>query len=68
MNNDRKAQIFKNNKWIDIKFEDLKKDDKFRLFESDGESVKDKNGYTEFIAINDSYINNKGIGTIDIND
>ena len=44
--NTRKVKIFKDEKWIDIEFENLKTGDKFRLFESTGEEVKNENGFT----------------------
>ena len=54
--NIRKVKIFKDEKWIDIEFENLKTGDKFRLFESTGEEVKNENGNLEFIATSDTYI------------
>lgn len=51
----RKIQKYENNQWKDIDFIQLKQGDKFRMFEPDGEIVKDKNNNTEFNAIGDVY-------------
>ena len=67
MNQNRKAQIFKNENWIDVEFQELKNGDNFRLFEFNGEEVKDKNGNTKFIATSDAYLNN-GFWTINYNE
>ena len=64
--NTRKVKVFKDNDWVDIEFENLKTDDKFKLFESTGEEVKDESGNLEFIAISDAYINKSNILTINI--
>lgn len=56
MKYNRRTQILKNNKWIDIEFKNLKSGDKFRIFESDGSIVKDKNDNIEFVAISEPYL------------
>ena len=63
MNQDRKTQIFKNGNWVNIEFKELKNGDKFKLFEFNGEEIKDEN--TEFIAISDAYLYSE-IWTINI--
>ncbi len=50
MTNLRKVEIFKDNSWVEIKFEDLEVGNKFRMFEpDDGSPVIDKG--KEFEAI-----------------
>ena len=41
--------------WVDVKFEELLKDDCFRMFESTNEAVMDEAGNTEFLAKSDAY-------------
>lgn len=53
------------NKWIKVEFSEIKKDDKFRLFESTGEPVKDEKGNTEFIAESNVKVNEDGIMYVD---
>jgi len=36
----KRIQIFKDDRWIDIEFKDLKKGDHFRSFEPDGKPIK----------------------------
>ena len=62
----RKVKIFQDEKWIDIKFEDLKNGNKFKLIELTGEEVKDSDGNSEFIAISDTYTNENIFGTLTI--
>lgn len=50
----RSAQLYVNDKWHDAYFEDIRKDDIFRLFESDGSPVYDNEGYDTFISDTDS--------------
>lgn len=56
----RKAEILKNNEWVEVEFKDIHKRNLFRLIESTGEIVSDK-GKTEFIAASDAYLNKDGI-------
>jgi hypothetical protein len=57
------------NKWVEINFEDLKKDDIFRMFEVTGELVLRENKESIFIATGDAYFNDiLGVYTIDIAD
>jgi len=46
--------------WSDIDFTDLKKDDKFRLFNSRG-AVVDEFGRSIWIASSKPYLNEKGL-------
>lgn len=61
----RTCQIFKNEEWIDINFEELKKGDIFRLFD-DGIPVKDLDGFTNFTAQSDAYQNDEDIYQVDV--
>lgn len=61
MNKQRITEVFINNKWIKIEFENIKKGQLVRLFENDGTVVKYKEDETEFEAISDAYINNNKI-------
>jgi hypothetical protein len=60
----RAAEVFRNEQWESISFRELKKGDKFRLYD-DGEQVVSK-GETEFTAHTDPYPNKRGIFTIEI--
>lgn len=52
----RTVQIFKDMKWQDISFNDLKSGDKFRMFEPDGDPVINTiDGTTEWVAGSDVY-------------
>lgn len=62
----RKCEIFKDNNWQEVDFSLMKKDDKFRLFESTSEPVFGINNETEFIATSDAYLNKDNIWTIDV--
>ena len=46
----RIVEVYSNGIWIQTEFEDLRKGDRFRLFESDGERVVDDKGRKEWIA------------------
>lgn len=66
MNEPRKCEIFVDDVWKEIKFEELKKGDKFRLFEPTGEPVADDKGGLEFITAGDAYVTTAW--TVDIED
>ncbi|KFZ26569.1 MAG: hypothetical protein KQ78_01205 [Candidatus Izimaplasma bacterium HR2] len=52
----RKTEILQEyNNWLEIKFENLKKGDVFRLHEKTGELIYDKLGNSQFTAISDVY-------------
>jgi len=58
---ERLVEVLKDEKWVNCKFEDLKKGDKFRLFDIEEDKlipVKLENGKTEFNAISDPYVTN----------
>lgn len=63
----RTCQIFKNGKWTDTNFAELKKDDIFRLFDDDIPAINN-DGFTQFMAQSDAYENDKGIYQVDIMD
>ena len=46
----RKTQKMVNGNWIGCEFEELKKGDRFRLFEPDGTLVRDKESNYLFLA------------------
>lgn len=52
--------------WQDIKFEELKDGDIFRMYKSTGELVIDRDGDFEFMADNDAYVNENGIYEVKI--
>lgn len=52
----RKVEIKNNEEWKEIEFSELKKGETFRMFEPDGEPVKDLNNRTEFLATSDTYM------------
>lgn len=57
-NAQRIVQVLRKNKWVTIPFNELKKGDTFRMFESNGEPVIDFNNgkpRTEFVAISELY-------------
>lgn len=61
----RRVEKYINGKWVDIKFEDLKNDDIFKLFESTNEPVLGLKEFTVFYATSDAYINKDNIWCID---
>lgn len=60
----RTVQIYTHNQWVDIEFQNLKHEDKFRLFDN-GERFVDSRGHSEWIACSDSYFKDDN-WTIDI--
>jgi len=59
MSKSRKTQIFKDGEWVNIKFQELRNGNKFKLFEFNDEEVKDRGGNAEFTAISDAYLRNE---------
>jgi len=69
MKNDRVAQVLIDGNWVNIEFSQLKAGDRFKIFESDGEEIKDfATGNTEFVAESDAFLNKDDVWTIDIED
>lgn len=62
----RKVEILKDGEWIEIKFDELKKDDTFRMFESTGEEVYNNNGENILVALSDAFAGENGVLTIKI--
>ncbi|MBZ4649251.1 hypothetical protein [Thermosipho sp. (in: thermotogales)] len=62
----RKVQKFVDGEWRNINFEDLKKGDKFRMFETTGEPVVDDYNVSEFVAESDPFVNKYGITAVEI--
>ena len=56
----RKVEVFKDNKWSEIQFVDLEVDDRFRMFEPDGSSVVGLEGITEWLVTKGPRYHNKG--------
>ena len=52
----RIVEVYSNGTWIQTEFENLRKDDRFRLFESDGERVVDDKDKSEWVASSDSFM------------
>lgn len=59
----RTVHIFKDNKWIEVPFEELKVGDIYEMFESTGEPVLNDDGSSLSIVIKAPYIQN-GVLTI----
>lgn len=55
MSKQRTAQVKINDKWVDIEFSKLKKNNIFRLFESDGKEAIDEKGRKVWKAFSDAY-------------
>jgi hypothetical protein len=62
----KEAEVFKNNNWEQIEFSQLKKGDRFRTYNPNGELLKNENGYSSFIAVTDAFINEEGLWTINL--
>ena len=60
----RKVEVFRDEEWKEIKFEELQVGDKYRMFESEGVPVVGKGmefeGTTEWIVTKNPYYHNKG--------
>jgi hypothetical protein len=63
MKNKRIIQVYREDKWQEIEFEELKKDDKFRMFDN-GIPVKDDKKNFQWIALSDAFLNDKKLWTI----
>ena len=64
--NVRRAQILKGGLWQDIEFMEIKPRDTFRLFEPEGQPVKDNNGLTEFVAKAFPKVDSQGVKGIEV--
>lgn len=56
---ERTVQVLYDGKWIDLKFEDMKKGHVFRMFEPDGTPVSGLGefaGVTEYLATEDAHL------------
>lgn len=56
----RKTEVFSNDIWSEVEFKDLKRGDRFRLFEPDGERVVTSDGKDEFICTSDAFFGPHG--------
>jgi hypothetical protein len=61
----QRFQVFKEEQWYDIKFSELKKGDKFRVFNPNGQLVTDENGNTEFTASGVIQVDESGSLTVE---
>jgi hypothetical protein len=62
----REVQVNRNDQWVNIEFNELYKDEDFRMFESTGEEVRDSKGNTVFRTTSEPYLNNDEIWQIDV--
>lgn len=53
----RTAEVKREETWVKIEFEEIRKGDTFRLIEPDGTILVDEVGRTEFEAISETYWN-----------
>jgi len=61
----RKVERYENDKWINIKFKDLKIGDIFRMYENDNELVRDSENRYIFKATSNVFPNENGILSIE---
>lgn len=61
----RTVEVNRNGIWKEISFMELNKGDNFRMFESNGDPVIDKNGNTIFYSTSEPYKNNDSVWSID---
>lgn len=54
----RKIQILKDGEWIETSHRELKKDDLFKMFETDGTLLENADGGFIFRALSDIHIEN----------
>ena len=64
----RKTQILKDDKWIPIPFNKLRKGNRFRMFENDNSPVLDSKGEPEWTALSDAFKDTNGQWTVKINE
>lgn len=57
MQSKRIIQVFKNNEWVNIEFKNLRKGDKFKVFNDNNETIIDNKGNTEWIALSNPKLN-----------
>jgi len=62
----RKVEVFTDDGWEEIEFENLKVNDIFRMFESDGEPVEGEKGSHIFIAKSNPYLTEEDVWTIKV--
>jgi len=55
MEESRKIEILRNNKWVESKFAEIVNGDIFRMFEPTGAKVIDEDGNTNFRAVSEVY-------------
>lgn len=62
---ERKTYVLRRGIWEEIHFEHLHKGELFKLYESNGEEVRDQNGNTIFLTVSEPYLNEQGVWRID---
>lgn len=61
----RTVEVNRNGTWKEISFMELNKGDNFRMFESNGDIVLDREGNTVFYSTSEPYKNEEGIWSIE---
>lgn len=64
----RKVEIYREDKWVEIIFKDLKVGDTFRMFEPGGARVEGLDyfaGTNEWVCTKGPYLNAEGVWTVD---
>lgn len=61
----RKVEAFRMGGWREVRLTDVRKGERFRMFEG-GRSVKDNKGRTEWVASTNGFINGLGVGAIEV--
>jgi hypothetical protein len=57
----RKVEVFRSEGWEEVRLSEIKKGEKFRMFEpDDGEAVENNNGSTEFVACSEPFLSDLG--------
>lgn len=59
-------EIFTESGWKEINFEELKAGNIFRMFNSDGTPVKDRDGNKIFIAISEPFLTEDNVLAVEI--
>lgn len=60
----RKVEVFRGDEWRDVRMIDVRKGERFRMFERE-RPVVDKEGRTEWIARTNGFVGGSGVATIE---
>ncbi len=63
--NRRKVEVFRMDGWREVRLTEVRKGERFRMFEG-GRPVKDNKGHLEWIAATNGFINGLGVGAIEV--